>query len=398
MNRFQHYIQTSLDILKGYQGGAPFHFALKGFFKQHHRYGSRDRKLISSLCYAFFRGAHALGGTINQENLLHAYFLSEHPNESLLDSILPGWGAPVTAPIPEKISWLRSQRAIAPIFPWPGLLSSGISCQSLALSLLHQPGFFARIRPRYLEQVLKLAATLKPPPGQPEPGCLHFRPGFNLQAFFDTDRELVVQDLQSQHSLDALHRYGDILSPSGTMPEIWDCCAASGGKSMLAYDLLGSKLILTVSDVRKQILHNLAARFEKAGINNYRSSVCDLENKSPNWPNESFDCIICDAPCTGSGTWGRTPEQLYFFDPVTLPSFSRRQLSIARHALPKLRRGGLFIYITCSVFAAENEDVATSLTDMPELELLEQHYLPGYEKGADTLYTAVFRKKILAQK
>jgi len=46
---------------------------------------------------------------------------------------------------------------------------------------------------------------------------------------------------------------------------VWDCCAASGGKSILAKDVFGN-ITLTVSDIRKSILHNLRKRFSEAGI------------------------------------------------------------------------------------------------------------------------------------
>jgi 16S rRNA (cytosine967-C5)-methyltransferase len=92
---------------------------------------------------------------------------------------------------------------------------------------------------------------------------------------------------------------------------LWDCCAASGGKSILAYDQFSS-LKLTVSDVRASILSNLRKRFERAGIRHYASFVADIT--SPRFQlNKTFDIVLCDVPCSGSGTWSRTPEQLSFF-------------------------------------------------------------------------------------
>src|SRR5690606_27157702 len=105
---------------------------------------------------------------------------------------------------------------------------------------------------------------------------------------------------------------------------VWDCCAASGGKSILAKDIL-KNIQLTVSDIRKSILINLEKRFASAGIKAYTAKVADLTDPSfshsPLAPSErfsragthhsAFDLIICDAPCSGSGTWARTPEQLY---------------------------------------------------------------------------------------
>ena len=57
---------------------------------------------------------------------------------------------------------------------------------------------------------------------------------------------------------------------------VWDCCAASGGKSILLTDILKQKIELTVSDIRETILKNLHQRFKSAGIINYESFVTDL--------------------------------------------------------------------------------------------------------------------------
>ena len=55
------------------------------------------------------------------------------------------------------------------------------------------------------------------------------------------------------------------------------------------------------------------------------------------------------------------------------------------------KNGGLFFYITCSVFKTENEDVATALIQKFHLQLLQMEYLKGYEMNADTMFVAVFK-------
>jgi 16S rRNA (cytosine967-C5)-methyltransferase len=55
--------------------------------------------------------------------------------------------------------------------------------------------------------------------------------------------------------------------------KLWDCCAASGGKSLLAVDTLGN-IDLTVSDVRSSIIHNLKHRFAVAGHNKIQKLCC----------------------------------------------------------------------------------------------------------------------------
>jgi 16S rRNA (cytosine967-C5)-methyltransferase len=111
--------------------------------------------------------------------------------------------------------------------------------------------------------------------------------------------------------------------------------------------------------------------------------------------NRRFDHIIADVPCSGSGTWARTPEQLYYFDAASLHSFSQRQKEIAHNALRYLRaNGGTFTYITCSVFAEENERVVADILEKnSSIKLVQQKLINGVASGADSMFVAVFTPK-----
>ena len=155
---------------------------------------------------------------------------------------------------------------------------------------------------------------------------------------------------------------------------------------------------LTVSDMRESILVNLKKRFAKAGLRNYQSFVLDLtrvDSKSQisraAFSRTGFDVIICDAPCTGSGTWSRTPEQLYFFDGKT-EEYSVLQKEIVSNIIPRLKTGGSLLYITCSVFKTENEEVIEFVKSNFELELIEMQLLKGYDNKADTMFAALLKK------
>ncbi|MCK7557324.1 hypothetical protein MKQ70_20890 [Chitinophaga sedimenti] len=89
----------------------------------------------------------------------------------------------------------------------------------------------------------------------------------------------------------------------------WDCCAASGGKSILLKDIQPNVELL-VSDVRTSILENLQRRFKEAGIKNFHAKVLDLsdDNVDQILPRNQFDNILLDAPCSGSGTWDAHPK------------------------------------------------------------------------------------------
>lgn len=88
---------------------------------------------------------------------------------------------------------------------------------------------------------------------------------------------------------------------------------------------------------------------------------------------------------------GRTPEQLAFFEESKIAEYSALQKSIAKNAAAYLKPQGMFIYITCSVFEKENEEVVNFLKQQTSLKLSFSNYLPGYQCKADTLFVAVFK-------
>jgi 16S rRNA (cytosine967-C5)-methyltransferase len=213
----------------------------------------------------------------------------------------------------------------------------------------------------------------------------------NIDKLITLDRDAVIQDRSSAQIYDAILpaiRKGGTTHPLA----VWDCCAASGGKSILLTDLLSPQRIqLTATDVRSTILYNLQQRFHRAGIKHYTHYVKDLA-LSPSEDVDQFHIILADVPCTGSGTWGRTPEQLAFFDATTIPRFQQLQRRVVEHALPALKTGGLLIYSTCSVFKAENEAQVNWMQNELGLTLLQQQYVTGYSVQADSLFVALLQK------
>lgn len=204
------------------------------------------------------------------------------------------------------------------------------------------------------------------------------------------NHEVVIQDLNSQ-------RVGELLQIATLEKKatVWDCCAASGGKSIMSYDIL-PQINLTVSDVRQSIIQNLHKRFREAGIKKYTSFIADLtshKNLQEMLQYKKFNLIICDAPCSGSGTWSRTPEQLLFFNENEITRYSNLQKSICTNTVPFLQKAGHFLYITCSVFEQENESIVEFLTHQFPLTLIKKELLKGYEIKADTMFAALFQLK-----
>jgi 16S rRNA (cytosine967-C5)-methyltransferase len=144
-----------------------------------------------------------------------------------------------------------------------------------------------------------------------------------------------------------------------------------------------------VSDIRESILANLDERFRSAGLVKYQRKQLDLtQNNDQALHDYEFDGIILDAPCSGSGTWGRTPEMIAQFESPKIDFFQRLQKTIATNVIKHLKPGKPLIYITCSVFKAENEDVVDYLTKDCGLKLESIEVLKGYGHKADSMFVA----------
>ncbi len=203
----------------------------------------------------------------------------------------------------------------------------------------------------------------------------------------DIDQEVVIQDFSSQQ----IARFFTLTTRHSPLA-LWDCCAASGGKSLLAVDSLPN-IELAVSDIRPSILRNLKERFERAGIKKYQSFVADLAHSPLTTHHSPYHLVLCDAPCSGSGTWGRTPEQMYFFTKEKIAEYAALQNKIIGHVTPHVAKGGYLLYITCSAFKKENEEQVQAVLGSGEFELVKMEILKGYDRKADSMFAGLLRRR-----
>lgn len=382
----QAYLNSAKEILTQYRGEEPLASYLKKYFTTNKKFGSRDRKQIAHLCYCFFRLGKSLMGIPIEKKLPLGIFLCDKEKSLLLQKLDPQLNEEVDKSLDEKVSELKDLYNFQEenIFSFTKELSKEIEPQNFAFSFLIQPQVYLRIRPGYKNLVMEKINQVGISYEKISEECVALEPAVKLDELFKIDKEVVIQDMNSQKVLQAL-----LETVSGDhIKTAWDCCAASGGKSIILKDHL-SAIELTVSDVRESILVNLEKRFKHGGIKEYRSLIIDL-SKNPFPGKDQFDLIICDAPCSGSGTWSRTPEQLYFFASEKIEHYSALQKRIITTASKNLKNGGYFVYITCSVFKKENEEVIEYVQNNLNLKLLNKTYLKGYSDRADTLFTALF--------
>lgn len=382
MSRYYSYLNTASTVLSSYQGTEPFALFIKKFFTQHKKYGSKDRKAIADLCYAFFRLGKAADDKDISQRILVSKFLNANASSTFIDELKPEWKELLSLSLEEKIKSLNV--SVKDIFPLENELSTGIEYDRFCKSFLFQPDLFLRIRPGYEEivrQKLQEAAIVF---SEISTSCISLHNATKIEDKIQLNKEAVIQDFSSQRVGEMLH-----LLKEKNIENVWDCCAASGGKSILAKDIL-EKFDLTVSDIRENILHNLKIRFKKAGINQFKNFIADLSSEK-NSNTTKYDLVIADLPCTGSGTWARTPEQLYYFEENKIEDYITLQRKILKHIFQNIKPNGYFLFITCSVFKKENEENVDFIKKNLNASIVKQEIFKGYDKNADTMFAALFQ-------
>lgn len=359
---------------------------LSRFYKENRQMGSSDRRMTSRFLYNHFRIGHAFAQLPTVERLVLAEYLCENESD-IVAMYLPELNDSITNDLEKKITYLQSLYGdfLPDIFPFATHLSNEIDKSAFIKSFFVQPHLYIRAKKDRAEYIRIQLERHSIPFKFDGKTTFTLRNGQNLQQIKGIEGYYEVQDLSSQRTI----AFFDI-QPGQSW---WDCCAASGGKSLMLLDHC-PQIKLTVSDIRMSILRNLDERFLRAGIKApYRKKILDLsQSVSHLMEGNEFDRILLDTPCSGSGTWSRTPEMMQQFSPEKIAHFSHLQQSIATNAVPYLKTGGQLIYITCSVFAEENETMAAFIENSLGLTPMATHTLPGYSKQADNMYIATFRK------
>jgi 16S rRNA (cytosine967-C5)-methyltransferase len=389
LSRFHSHIHTATEILSLYKGDEPFASFIKKVFSANKKFGSRDRKQITHLCYCCFRSGHLFANDNQTERVLKSLFLCSSITNEVLAQLKPQWNKLVQLSIEQKALLLHCMPKIEEIFPCLNELSDEIDKGAFVKSHFVQPDLFLRIRPGKKNAVLQKLDSENISYRLTGDDCIGLPNATTVENILQLNHEAVVQDYSSQQVGMLIKNILQLLP--GHRLSVWDCCAASGGKSIMAKDILGD-IDLTVSDVRESILANLKKRFAEAGITKYQSFVADLSVPGCRLPAQAPDLIIADVPCSGSGTWGRTPEHLLLFKREQIDAYAVLQRKIISNAVAALQSGGYLLYITCSVYKKENEENVAWMVNTLSLEMIAMQLLNGYAFKADTMYAALLKK------
>jgi 16S rRNA (cytosine967-C5)-methyltransferase len=169
------------------------------------------------------------------------------------------------------------------------------------------------------------------------------------------DGFLEVQDLGSQLILESagIERGGRWL----------DACAGAGGKTLQLARILGGKAQVDAHDIRPAALTELEHRATRARQaaedRTNETGLAAIRIRTPA-ADAQYDGVLVDAPCSGSGTWRRSPHLKWVTTEADVLRAAATQTALLRQFSAKVKPGGRLIYATCSLSRRENEDVVAA--------------------------------------
>ncbi|MCU0793826.1 MAG: RsmB/NOP family class I SAM-dependent RNA methyltransferase [Opitutaceae bacterium] len=324
------------------------------------RFGSRDRRLYRELLFTALRHARLLSilpearegepAAIWAAHLARACaatreteaFRAAFTQAETLPSVDP---SPALALVPE---WFAAECEHGPGVPAPEAIATALLARAPVWTRLQTDAPAAVLaeweaRGWRAERHPTLPDAYRLPPETKLSACAAYLSG-----------HYEIQDLGSQLILDALD-----LGASSPGPRWLDLCAGAGGKTLQLARLLGPGARIDATDVRSSALAELRLRAGRAGLGS-RIKTADTSALR-----RDYDGVLVDAPCSGSGTWRRSPHLMACTGVADLAEAAATQGSILAEAGARVRPGGLLVYATCSIAHRENEAVAEAFLASP---------------------------------
>jgi 16S rRNA (cytosine967-C5)-methyltransferase len=151
---------------------------------------------------------------------------------------------------------------------------------------------------------------------------------------------------------------------------ILDACAAPGGKTTHMAQKMGNGGKIYAVDLTRRKLRQLEDLCGRLGVKSVRTVQGDASKPLPTFEGKEFDRILADVPCSGFGTLQRNPDLKWKKREEDIRRLSVLQFSILRNLAGYLKKGGILVYSTCTVFREENEEVVERfMGEYPEFRL-----------------------------
>ncbi|MDF3127993.1 RsmB/NOP family class I SAM-dependent RNA methyltransferase [Kiritimatiellaeota bacterium B1221] len=398
---------------EGVREGQPADRIINNLIAGNKKYGSRDRRLIRDTIFSWFRWHGAVGDLPLARGVCAAWALENREWPPALLAMLEelDWTAPPPAqahePFADRKAKIESAFGIelSPVEEWlPRWWKEqtdhlGNYQDRLAEHFQRPPTWLrvdqnarANLHPQLIEDGAEWA-------GEASPESYAFEDAGKVSRWLQTQKEhLEIQDLSSQQVV-------RICNPQAGQ-KWWDACCGNGGKSLQLLDQAERNLDLTCTDRREEVLSELTRRGRRHGLSKVRRYALDLLKSDIQLPNVSFDGILVDAPCSGTGTWSRNPDAPWRTEASDVNQGHRRQVKMLQTVGPALNTGGTLIYAVCSLCKTETIEVVSEfLESTPDYELSPFEnpltgettdgtlsFLPNQTR-ADGMFVAKFVKK-----
>ena len=384
-------VAAAAEILDVILGGEPAEKALTGWARGSRYAGSKDRASVRDHVFQALRCMRsyaALGGgeDVTGRSLMLGAMRAEGAD---LAGIFSGEGhAP--APLSEdQLAGGRAPEAGAeacdmPEWLWPALEAAlGEGAAAEASLMRERADVFLRVNPLYGTVAEAQAALAEEgvvseahPLSEMALKVLEGARRVRLTHAFE-DGLIELQDAASQAVVDWLPLEGAM--------RVLDYCAGGGGKSLAIAARSDAKIVAT--DIAPERMKDLPERATRAGVSIAVTSLEDLSAE------DCFDFVLCDAPCSGSGAWRRSPAGKWQLTEERLIELCDTQVDVLKSASHHVSEAGQLAYVTCSLLRVENEDVVARFEALaPEWSCTaQQRWLPS--AGGDGFFGAIFTRK-----
>ncbi|ESQ89891.1 hypothetical protein ABAC460_11355 [Asticcacaulis sp. AC460] len=171
------------------------------------------------------------------------------------------------------------------------------------------------------------------------------------------------------------------LAGAGLLPgadKVVDFCAGGGGKTLALAQMMDGNGEIYACDVVEKRLRAIEPRLQRAGASAHFVHFFDPEDETQLELLRGADLVLVDAPCSGSGTWRRHPEEAHRLNEAEVKRLHDLQTHILSRAARCVKPGGRLVYVTCSVLDDENAATADAFeAQNPAFDALPIHSLAG---------------------
>jgi 16S rRNA (cytosine967-C5)-methyltransferase len=373
------------NILADYTYDNPFNLFIKDYFKKNKQAGRKDRNEITDIIYSYFRLSYLFENETFKNVLLNSHYILlfeiDNPKHQLY---YEGLQYPLLEKIEDRMAFVGVLDKVITHFPNGQYITDGIDKEAFIKSTYHGLPLYLAIKKAKVNDVIEelVKSNISYEVVSEDSDVLRISKNFDIQSLETFSKgDFWVQDYSTHQSI---QKFVTLKSKD----VVWDVCAGAGGKSLAILNQQ-KDVDLYATDNRHAILENYSSRLKYHFNKNAKIYKADITDSVPE-ALPLFDVIVCDVPCSGSGTWVRTPERFFAFNYKTeIDIYQKRQLAILTNAIKKLKKGGTLYYITCSVFKAENEEVINSfISKNKAYQVIDTQYLEGSVTKSEYIFVS----------